>query len=105
MAAFVRDLFDGTSVAAAGTVSVTVDVDEHGRLRPLIDQSGPNVTVKVQTSPDGGTTWYDLASYSAGTTGVQPIIDLPGPLVRVSASNGGVSAQTVTAHLIVEKTG
>lgn len=103
MAAIVHTLFNATSVAAAGTAtSNTVDVDSQGRLRPVIDQSGANISVTVETSADGGTTWHDLVAYAAGATGAQAIIDLPGVLVRAVASNAGVGAETVTAHLLIE---
>lgn len=103
MAAFTHTMLDNVSVAAGGTADTTLDVDGQGRIRPVIDASGADITVTVDTSVDGGVTWHELASYAAGSTGAQAIIDLPGVLVRMVASNAGAGAQSRTASLLIER--
>lgn len=93
--------FNAVSVAASGTAdSATVDGTDVTRARVVIDSSGANITVSLQSSADGGTTWHDVDSYAAGVTGVQAVVELPGTLLRLRAANAGVGAESVTAHLV-----
>ncbi len=99
----VRQAFDATSIAASGTQnSAALDLAYARQVRPVIDAAGANVTVTAQTSVDGGATWHDLAAYAAGEVGAQAVVETPGVLVRLSAFNAGVGAETVTAALIAQ---
>lgn len=98
-------LFNAQSVAASGSAnSGTVDGTNVKRCRVLIDSAGADITVSLQASADGGTTWFSLASYAVGATGIQAVTELPGPLLRLRAANGNaVSAQSVTARIVTER--
>lgn len=95
-------LFTAQSVPTSSSVnSATTDGGNIVRARVFIDSSGADITVKLQASADDGTTWHDVATYVAGAVGVQAVIDLPGPLLRLRATNASaISAQSVTARIV-----
>ena len=99
----ITKVFDAVSIAAAGSAnSQPINTAHIKRLRVVIPTSGANITTKIQGSADGGTTWFDLATYALAATGYQAILELPGPLVRLSASNAGAGAQTINAGIILD---
>lgn len=72
------------------------------KCRVFIESAGADITVSLQASADGGTTWLQVAAYAAGVTGVQAVADLPGPLVRLRAANAhALNAQAVTAKIVI----
>ncbi len=95
-------MFDAVSIASSGSAdSAAVIAEWARRARVIIPSSGADVTVKLQTSLDG-TSWHDLASYAVAATGAQAVVDLCDRQLRLSASNAGLSAQSVTAHLVLQ---
>lgn len=91
---------------AAATVSFNVDLDvwdySFGRFVLLLDSDAgtgttPTLDAKVQTTPDGGTTWFDLPSTSftqvtGGGASKQALkIENAGTRIRVAVTIGGTT--------------
>jgi hypothetical protein len=93
-------VFEAVSIAAAADqISTAVEVEYVRQLRVFISSAGANVDVELQVSVDGD--WFALASYAAGVTGPQQVVDLPGTRARLFAHNAGLTAQLVTASLVL----
>lgn len=93
-------VFDGFTVAATSTsTSDTVDVSTAQQVRLVIVSNGSDIDVELQTTPNE-VDFLALESYAAGSTGVQPVVELPGLQIRVVANNSGLADQTITAHLL-----
>jgi hypothetical protein len=63
-----------------------------------------SVTVKLQRSVDGGTTWADITNGSISTSGTIASVDPQAPLCRISiAGTLSGSTDTMTVHLYMER--
>jgi hypothetical protein len=92
--------FDAVSVAASGTAQSSAFVASYARkARVVIPSSGVDVTVSLEAFHGGS--WVALTSYSAGVTGPQAIVDILDPQVRLTASNSGLAAESITAYLVL----
>lgn len=91
-------VLDNVSIAAGGSANV-----EYGggsrRVRVLIDASGLNVAVSLQSSGDG-VTWHQVVAYAAGAVGAQAVVETCDARLRVRAANAGVGAQSATVWLV-----
>lgn len=94
--------FDSVSIPAGNTVTSTpLDATYTRRARVLIHASGANVTVSAEVSADSGTTWFPVATYAAGATGAQAVLELVDKQFRLKASNAGAAAESVTAYAVL----
>lgn len=92
--------FNATSVPTSSSAN-SVSSGGADKCRVFIESAGADITVSLQASADGGTTWLQVAAYAAGVTGIQAVSELPGPLVRLRAANANaISAQAVTAKIV-----
>lgn len=90
---------NNVSVAAGGTeVSAWVEAASVRAVRAVVIAAGANVTVTLEGSPDGGTTVYEIA---AAVAGVDQVRDLADDVIRVSAANAGVGAESADVWLTV----
>ncbi len=79
------------SVAAGGTYnSDAIGSGAAKRVRAWYATKGANSTAKLQGSFDG-TTWYDLQTLAAG---VNAIVEVAEPHLRVTVTNAGAAAET-----------
>lgn len=91
-----QKVLDNVSVAASGSESSTwFRVGPHRRVRVVESGSGANVTYKIEGSPDGGVTAYEIQTAAAGAA-----VDLYDPWIRVTADNAGAGAETANAWLV-----
>jgi hypothetical protein len=100
-----QQAFDAVSIpASGGTAAYELSVASVKRLRVLGGSAGADVSLKVQTSGDGGTTWHDLATYAAGAvTGARTIVDVCDTDLRLLATNANpISAQSITAQVTMQ---
>ena len=93
----VRRLTDAAIPAGGGSVSSPwLPAEYFSRLRVVVLSKGADVTVKLEASPDEGTTVYELA---ANVTGVGQVLDLADNDIRLTATNAGAAAEAVDALL------
>lgn len=96
-----QQAFNAQSIPAAGTATFGFSGGVR-RCRFVGTSAGANVSVKVQTTADGGTTWSDLATYAAGSVvGAQAVLELCDVELRLLASNAGAAAESITGWIIL----
>lgn len=102
---FVQTLqaFNNVSLAANGGTA-SYEFSPGRRCRVVGTAAGADVSVKLQTSPDGGTTWKDVATYAAGSVAqAQTVQELCDSRLRLLATNANAtSAQSITAYVTVQ---
>lgn len=97
--------FNNQSVGASGTAdsTSTIDGSNVSQARVLITASGADVSITLQGSTDN-VNWFAVTpAYTAGATGWQAAVDIPGLFLRLHAANAGVGAETVTAKIVYKK--
>ncbi|SNR44190.1 hypothetical protein SAMN06265360_10629 [Haloechinothrix alba] len=97
--------FDGVSVAANGSLSSReVSGVTARRVRLMVTSAGADVSVALEASPNNGGDWLELSSTSGGATGAQAVEEMPGLLLRMTASNANdTNSQNVTAYLLLDR--
>ena len=98
-------ILPATTVSASGTSSVVEDLHRYKAFYGVFNVSAvpsggsPTLSVYLQTSPDGGTTWQDVASFQFTTSAVKKLFSIQtetaGSTSIIAASDGALTSNTV----------